>query len=293
MGLPPKPNQIKDEKKPPKNYNMKKVLWNPVPRDFVKDSFWFDQTILKKQSKIDYDKLLDLFGENKDKKPNKDKPQASQSQGKDEKQIKVLDDKKLMNLGIALARVKITNENLKETLLSFNQSGKLDLDTLELIGTLLPTKEDIDALKGFKGDCSKLSHGEKFCIALMEVPKHREIIDYLKYKIRIEPEKDFIISKLAVLNKALCSIRDNSQLLNIMKIILQMGNFLNAGTRTGNCLGFNLNSLNLIDSVKSFRNSKYTLMDHLVVTIKQTEPNLVSFHKGITLEEALDVSGLM
>ena len=77
--------------------------------------------------------------------------------------------------------------------------------------------------------------------------------------------------------------------LSLLKLTLGIGNYLNADTARGNCGGYTINSLIVMDSVKG--KDKLTLLDFLIMNIKAKEPSLLSFHKDfLCLEGACDVN---
>ena len=76
--------------------------------------------------------------------------------------------------------------------------------------------------------------------------------------------------------------------LSLLKLTLGIGNYLNADTPRGNCIGFMMNSLLILDAVKG--KEKFTLLDFLIKNIKLKEPNLLTFHKDfLCIEAAIDV----
>ena len=76
--------------------------------------------------------------------------------------------------------------------------------------------------------------------------------------------------------------------LSLLKLTLGIGNYLNADTPRGNCVGYMLNSLLILDSVKG--KEKLTLLDFVIMNIKLKEPNLMAFYKDfLCLDEACDV----
>jgi len=77
--------------------------------------------------------------------------------------------------------------------------------------------------------------------------------------------------------------------LSILKLVLKIGNYLNAGTSRGNCPGYMINSLLILDTVKG--KDKQTLLDFIIKNVKTKEPQLLYFYKDfLCLDEACDVS---
>lgn len=62
----------------------------------------------------------------------------------------------------------------------------------------------------------------------------------------------------------------------VLQIILSMGNYLNAGSKIGDTIGFELSILTKLDDVKSGANQHY-LLHFLVESIEKEHPELASF----------------
>ena len=65
--------------------------------------------------------------------------------------------------------------------------------------------------------------------------------------------------------------------MSLLKLLLSLGNYLNADTNRGNCVGFMMNSLIILDGVKG--KDKITLLDFLIMNIKSQDPSLLTFPK--------------
>lgn len=75
----------------------------------------------------------------------------------------------------------------------------------------------------------------------------------------------------------------------MLKLILSFGNYLNADTNRGNCVGFMMNSLMIIDGVKG--KEKISLLDFVIMNIKNKEPSLLYFPKDfLCVQSACDVN---
>lgn len=274
--------------KPPKDTNPKKIFWNMIPKNKLQSTFWIKE---KLETKVDYDNLCKYFCEPKkkaeDKKTGGDSKQESTAPVNTV--VKILDDKRLMNLAIALSKVAITNENLKNALENFEEE-KLTLEMIDKIISLAPNSEEIEKLRDYKGDTNLISNGEKFCMALMSVNRFMSRLECIKYKKIINAEKDEIVNKIKVLREGIISIKGSKNFKSVLKCIITIGNYLNSDTAKGNAQGVSINTLAMLEGVKGIGKEKYTLLDFLVINIKSKEPSLINFYKDFSnLEEVLGV----
>jgi hypothetical protein len=288
MGMPMQSGPVVIIPKPPKDTNPKKIFWNMIPKNKLQPTFWIKE---KLDAKVDYENLCKYFCEPKkkaeDKKPGADAKQETTAPVNTV--VKILDDKRLMNLAIALSKVAITNDNLKDALENFEEE-KLTLEMIDKIISLAPNSEEIEKLRDYKGDINVLSNGERFCMALMNVNRFLSRLECIKYKKMIDAEKEEILNKIKVLREGIISIKGSKNFKNVLKCILVIGNYLNSDTAKGNAQGVSVNTLAMLEGVKGIGKEKYTLLDFLVINIKAKEPSLINFYKDFSnLEEVLAV----
>jgi hypothetical protein len=256
-----------------------------VPKNKISDSFWIKK---KLEAKCDYDGLCKFFCEPK-KKEIKSITDDKSKKTDTVQSIKILDDKRLMNLGIVLSKVNFSNDELKQIIENFSYDV-INLDMLEKVISMAPNSEEIDKLKTYTGDTSLISHGENFCLMLMSIKFFMNKLTFIKLRKTIQIEKTEIIGRLETLKDACISIKESQAFMNILKLILLMGNYLNADSPQGNASGFLLGTLALLESVKSNGKEKYTLLDFLVLNVKSKDNGLITFYKDFEdLDKALQI----
>jgi hypothetical protein len=182
--------------KPPKDTVPKKLYWQQLPKNKVAESFWSKK---KLEAKCDYENLCKYFCEVK-KKESKIEEKSSNPQTTVQV-IKILDDKRLMNLGIVLSKVTFTNEELKNLIENFKDTI-ISLDMLDKIIQMIPNQEECEKLRAYTGDISLLSHGEKFCLIIMSIKHYVNKLQFIKYKKIIDAEKTEISGRLKSLREA-------------------------------------------------------------------------------------------
>ena len=269
----------KDLPLPPKNKNIKKYQWSPIKAIPYKGSFW--KEMQEKQDKekvkniVDYELLEQMFCEAKqDTNKNKDNNSNQVKTGV----VKLLDDKKLMNIQISLSKVKFTQEKMKEILTTYDKDNIFDIDTIETIISLYPTDEETNLLKNYTGDVSALSPPEQFCHMLISIENCIKILNFLKFKKNLANDVRVILINIRILSETIKSINNSMKFKQVLFTIRQIGNYLNHGTANGKALGFSITSLDKLDNIKSYNKDKSSLFDFVVMNIKKKEPELIAFY---------------
>ena len=269
----------KDLPLPPKNKNIKKYQWSPIKANTYKGSFW--KEMQEKQDKekvkniVDYELLEQMFCEAKqDSNKNKNNNSNQVKTGV----VKLLDDKKLMNIQISLSKVEFTQEKMKDILTTYDQDNIFDIDTIETIISLYPTDEETNLLKNYTGDVSALSPPEQFCYMLISIDNCIKILNFLKFKKNLINDFRVILISIRILSETLKSINNSMKFKQVLFTIRQIGNYLNHGTANGKALGFSITSLDKLDDIKSYNKDKSSLFDFVVMNIKKKEPELIAFY---------------
>ena len=269
----------KDLPLPPKNKNIKKYQWSPIKANTYKGSFWNEMQEKQDKEKVknivDYELLEQMFCEAKqDRNKNKDNNSNQVKTGV----VKLLDDKKLMNIQISLSKVKFTQEEMKDILTTYDQDNIFDIDTIETIISLYPTDEETNLLKNYTGDVSALSPPEQFCYMLISIDNCIKILNFLKFKKNLINDVRVILISIRILSETLKSINNSMKFKQVLFTIRQIGNYLNHGTANGKALGFSITSLDKLDNIKSYNKDKSSLFDFVVMNIKKKEPELIAFY---------------
>jgi hypothetical protein len=138
---------------------------------------------------VDEAELEALFVEKGKPKTNPNKAQASKdseqqqsSKSSRKRGVMLLDGRRGQNVGIGLARIKLTNEQVRDALMSMDLKALGD-ETVKLLHTaqLLPTREEVLQVQGFKGEVDQLAAPEQFFVALAKVPDALDRLETLVY----------------------------------------------------------------------------------------------------------------
>ncbi|KAL2939997.1 Formin-like protein 17 [Bienertia sinuspersici] len=177
--------------------------------------------------------------------------------------VSVVELRRAYNCEIMLTKVKIPLPDLMNSVLVLDDSA-LDVDQVENLIKFCPTKEEMELLKGYKGDKENLGKCEQFFLELMKVPRVEAKLRVFSFKIHFNTQ-----------------IRSSVKLKRVMQTILSLGNALNQGTARGAAVGFRLDSLLKLTDTRS-RNNKMTLMHYLCkIQLKILAEEMQAVSKGL------------
>lgn len=136
-------------------------------------------------------------------------------------------------------------------------------------------------VKLYDGDVKLLGSTEKFFLALADIPDIEKRLDIWLFKQNFDEfftydgnercgfsrnanGMGFVLvsearNKLQAVEHALDDLEKSDTFKQLLRIILAVGNYLNAGTKKGQAFGFKLGSLRMLDSTKTSDNSKTLL----------------------------------
>ncbi|KAI3827543.1 hypothetical protein L1987_01620 [Smallanthus sonchifolius] len=302
-----------------KNQNTKKLKplhWLKLTRA-VQGSLW-DETQKSdeavKTPEIDISELENLFSA---ANPSSDKGAAkskSASKANKPEKVQLIDHRRAYNCEIMLSKVKIPLHELmipieidhfhgfkeaealttaqvgvnEDYVLALDESA-LDADQVDNLIKFCPTKEEMELLKGYKGEKDKLGKCEQFFMELMKVPRTESKLRVFSFKIQFGSQVSDLRKSLNSVNSAVEQVRSSSKFKRVMQTILTLGNALNQGTARGAAVGFRLDSLLKLTDTRA-RNTRMTLMHYLCKVLADKLPELLDFSKDLhSLEPASKV----
>ena len=85
-------------------------------------------------------------------------------------QVNLLDGKRSLNINIWLRQFRSSNEDIIQMILDGDHDD-FGAEKLKGLMKIMPEMDEIEMLKSFDKDKTKLGNAEKFVLALIEVPK--------------------------------------------------------------------------------------------------------------------------
>ncbi|XP_056623894.1 inverted formin-2 isoform X2 [Triplophysa dalaica] len=194
---------------------------------------------------------------------------------KETKEISFIDPKKNLNLNIFLKQFKCSNEDFV-MMVQKGDCSKFDVESLKQLLKLIPEKHEIDNLRSFQGDPEKLANVDRFYLLLLAVPCYQLRIECMLLCEEVLSTLDILTPKTQLLGSACDCLAQSSLLPSFCKLILDVGNFLNYGSHTGNAEGFKISSLLKLTETKANK-SRITLLHHILEEAELNHPELLNF----------------
>ena len=157
-------------------------------------------------------------------------PKTAKAKGK--ARVALLDPKRAMNAGIALARIKAPTATVRACLLGMTAFiGGVLLSRAELVAlaALAPTEDECRAIRGFKGDVAKLGPVEAFFGVLADVPAVRLRAAALLLQADWDERLADARARAATLQGAAAQVKGSARFRRVLKSVLVLGNKLNSG----------------------------------------------------------------
>ncbi|XP_055802618.1 formin-like protein 13 isoform X2 [Solanum dulcamara] len=211
---------------------LKPLHWLKISRA-VHGSFWAEIekcSYASKSSVVDMPELVYFFSvQNLDQVGSGRNGNSRTKFGQKLQKVQLVDHRRAYNCEIMLSKVKIPLHDMLTSVLALEDSA-LDIDQVENLIKFCPTKEEIEVLKGYKGEKEKLGRCEQFMLELMQVPRIESKLWVFSFTIQFQSQISELRNNLNIVNSATDQIRGSSKLKGILQTILYLGNALNQGT---------------------------------------------------------------
>lgn len=259
---------------------MKKLNWQKLRTVTDGPSMWASVQKDPPSREPDYSSIEQLFclpvTEPKDKG-------AAATVKKEPKEITFIDPKKNLNLNIFLKQFKCSNEDFVAMIQNGDRT-KFDVEVLKQLLKLLPEKHEIENLKSFQGERDKLANVDRFYTFLLTVSCYQLRIECMLLCEETASVLDILKPKVKLVEEACHALRISTLLPSFCRLILDVGNFLNYGSHTGNAEGFKISSLLKLTETKANK-SRITLLHHILEEAEANHPELLVLPDDIEICE--------
>ncbi|XP_070776084.1 inverted formin-2 [Enoplosus armatus] len=259
---------------------MKKLNWQKLRSVTDGHSMWASVQKEPPPREPDYSSIEQLFclpvTEHKDKG-------AAAPVKKEPKEITFIDPKKNLNLNIFLKQFKCTNEDFV-AMIQKGDRTRFDVEVLKQLLKLLPEKHEIENLKSFQGEKEKLANVDRFYTSLLTVPCYQLRIECMLLCEETSSVLDMLKPKVKLVEEACQSLKTSTLMPSFCRLILDVGNFLNYGSHTGNAEGFKISSLLKLTETKANK-SRITLLHHILEEAEANHPELLALPDDIEICE--------
>ncbi|KAG0618044.1 hypothetical protein M758_4G034900 [Ceratodon purpureus] len=239
---------------------LKQLVWDKITTTSTDKTVWSNTTL--ENVKMDLQELESLFSLN-DSTPQKNIIKEKSQKIQKPQVVSILDIKRAHNISIQLRSLRILLPKLLGALRDID-FDILTSEVLMVMNNTLPNEEDTKSLQNYKGDTSLLAEIEKYYLDLLKIPRYKNRIRSLIFKLQYKTTYEQTQQDLELLNRACDQLKSSQNLVKILEMVLVVGNHLNGGSFRGAASGFKLEALLKLMDVKG--RQKNTTLLHFVVT---------------------------
>ncbi|NXT67138.1 FHDC1 protein, partial [Chaetops frenatus] len=278
--LPLPPQLVNGHDSHGKKKRMRSFFWKTIPEEQVrgKNNIW--TIAARPQYQIDSKTIEELFGQQEEAKPQDSRKQSLKSSFKETKEkVSILDAKRSMNIGIFLKQFKKSAESIIEDIYH-GRSQPYGSELLHEFLKLLPEADEVEKLKAFDGDISKLSQADSFMYLLIQVPNYALRIEAMVLEREFSPSCASLQDDMKITRRATKELMTCEELHSILHLVLQAGNIMNAGGYAGNAVGFKLSSLLKLADTKANKPGM-SLLHFVALEAQKKDAALLNFSEKI------------
>lgn len=152
-----------------------------------------------------------------------------------------------------------------------------------------PHEKQINQLRKLRCDNVKLIDVEDFVASLCDIYRIVPRLHCIQFLIEFNDMVKTVEENIEVATVACDEVLSCSRFHKIMRLILSIGNIMNAGTKIGEAVAFEIPALTTLTDTKSWK-SKQTLFDFIVETVAEKYPDLLYFADELChLHKAVDI----
>ncbi|KAL0967544.1 hypothetical protein UPYG_G00253590 [Umbra pygmaea] len=259
---------------------MKKLNWQKLPSRVVIDSQSMWTPVPSISPEPDYSSIEELFClPVVETKAKGSAPVVKQ----EPKEISFIDAKKNLNLNIFLKQFRCSHEEFLAMIQKGDRS-KFDVEVLKQLQKLLPETHEIENLKSYKGDKEKLAGVDQFYLRLVAVPCYALRVECMLLCEEVSSVLQMMQPKAQLLDEACESLIVSTRLPSFCRLILDVGNFLNYGSHTGNADGFKIGTLLKLTETKANK-GRITLLHHILEEAEKNYNHLLSLPDDLEICE--------
>lgn len=179
---------------------------------------------------------------------------------------KLLDLTRANNIAISLKAFNdFTFRSLAETINDLDPNCKIVGERVQFIPNLLPSPKEMQAIKKYKGDDDKLITAELFFRQLVSIKRIEDKVSVMKTLSTFEEHLEEARAGFKTLQEVCEQVMNSEKLIQVLEMVLNIGNLMNAGTLDGGVDAFKFESLPRLSQTKS-ADGKTTVLDYIVET---------------------------
>ncbi|XP_026474847.1 uncharacterized protein LOC113378522 [Ctenocephalides felis] len=150
---------------------------------------------------------------------------------------------------------------------------------------ILPEVDELDMLKSFDGDRTKLGNAEKFLMQLIQLPNYKLRIESMLLKEEFATNLGYLEPSINAMIYAGDDLMTNKSLQEVLYMVLVAGNFLNSGGYAGNAAGVKLSSLQKLTDIRANKPGM-NLIHYVALQAQRKNKELLRFPDQMTVLES-------
>ncbi|XP_035216961.1 protein diaphanous-like isoform X2 [Stegodyphus dumicola] len=254
---------------------LKRANWKKIPPQKLSDkAFWVSVHEEKLASDDIFETLSSKFCSKPQAKKENNKLEEKKTTKK-VKELKVLDAKSAQNLMILLGSVKISTEDMLKYILRVDEEQLTDAMLQQLI-RYMPEPEQLSRLEQFKDQYKELAEAEQFAMTMGSIKRLVPRLKSISFKMRFQEMVQDIKPDIVAATAACEEVKTSKKFCLILEVILLIGNYMNAGSRNEQAVGFEINFLTKLNTTKAV-DHKTTLLHYLVEIIEKKYSDALNF----------------
>ncbi|MGH0163469.1 UNVERIFIED_CONTAM: hypothetical protein FKN15_050061 [Acipenser sinensis] len=199
----------------------------------------------------------------------------------------LLNQKVAHNFNIFLRSFDVKPYELKEKVHIINaKDGGLTDEQISSLRRYVPTPDDIEMYKSYKGSPSELHVVDQYMMEMCNIPNLDNRLDLLLTIRELPISVDDLQPLINQMIKMCTQLRNSKSFVSVLKYLLVVGNYLNENAGKEKAKGFRLSSLTKLTQMRG-KERKVTLLHALVQQIVLHEPDLAIFFQELTEFEAV------
>ncbi|KAK1169608.1 FH2 domain-containing protein 1 isoform X1 [Acipenser oxyrinchus oxyrinchus] len=254
--------------------------WDPIPHQRVvgKVNIWTEEKKMD-DYELDTQRMEELFsqsevelqkGRSSIRKSFRGNPVSGT--GTDDS---ILNSKKSMNVGIFLKQFKRPVQEMVEDI-KLGSMNTFGVGKLQELCKLLPEDGEVKKLRAFRGSLTRLTEADLFMVMLVQVPSYKERLQCMVLKEEITPHVENLKYTICTMTFAARELLNCVDLHTVIRLVLKLGNYMNAGGYAGSAVGFRMTSLLKLVDTKANKPGM-NLMHYVVMEAEKKDVSLLYF----------------
>ncbi|XP_047105243.1 inverted formin-2-like [Schistocerca piceifrons] len=258
---------------------MKTLSWTKIPVSMIGESVWTEMQSEAKSLRVDFKQMEELFCQ-KTATVQRQKSSPVTLPAPITPKITLLETKRDLAVNIYLKQFRLGGKAVIEVIKNL-KGGDIGPEKLKALLPLLPTEKELTSVRSYSGDLDRLGEAEKFYLQLSEVPSFVLRIRAMLLKEEFPLRTSELREQLNAVADACNKLKANKCLKEFLALVLQLGNYINAGSYAGNAAGFTLSTLPKLLEIKANK-PRLTFLHYVVEVAEANNKEILQFTEDMS-----------